>query len=157
MSYLRDDTEMPRTSVDMSQQWSACFLSWAIPIFKALNEVAMNKSLPSTRRTIAMQIATYLGIAHHILKSVPVYWIEPEVDNLCRVLLDDFASMICVRLELTHRYIYYRWTDLLYICVCVTGNNLLMRLSGHDIGARLVPSMAFTLFSADRFFIRTVS
>ncbi|KAL7946667.1 hypothetical protein V8C42DRAFT_318490 [Trichoderma barbatum] len=79
----------------MSQQYyNACFLVWAIPIFRALNEVAMNRSLPSARRSAVMRIATHLGLAYHALKLVPAYWVESEVDTLCQNLLKDFTVMI---------------------------------------------------------------
>ncbi|KAH0526124.1 hypothetical protein TsFJ059_009492 [Trichoderma semiorbis] len=70
-----------------------CFLAGAMDLFKALNEGLKEKRLPSARRRIAMQIATNLALTDHALKSIPVYWIEPEVDELCQTLLDNFVSM----------------------------------------------------------------
>jgi hypothetical protein len=85
----------------MAQQYSACFLSWAIPIFRILNEVAMDRSLSSDRRRVAIQIATHLGLAHHTLELVPIYWIESDVEDLCRMALHGFSRMICVSLNTT--------------------------------------------------------
>ncbi|KAL7781724.1 hypothetical protein V8C43DRAFT_297511 [Trichoderma afarasin] len=69
------------------------FLALAIHLFKALNEGLKEKRFPPARRRIAMQIATNLALTDHALKSIPVYWIEPEVDELCQTLLDNFVSM----------------------------------------------------------------
>ncbi|OPB36006.1 S8 family peptidase [Trichoderma guizhouense] len=70
-----------------------CFLALAIPIFRALNDGLKERSFPPARRRLVMQIATNLALTHHALKSIPVYWIEPEVDELCQMLLANFAYM----------------------------------------------------------------
>lgn len=85
-------------SMDLYLNNRDSFLALAIHLFKALNEGLKEKRFPPARRRIAMQIATNLALIDHALKSIPVYWIEPEVDELCQTLLDNFASMdkVCV-------------------------------------------------------------
>ncbi|KAL7929058.1 hypothetical protein V8C35DRAFT_325439 [Trichoderma chlorosporum] len=71
-----------------------CFSDWAIIVFRALNEVLKDKSLPPERCLTVMHIATKLGLIKSILDDTPVYLIEPEVYELCQILSDNFNSNI---------------------------------------------------------------
>lgn len=85
-------------SMDLDLSNRDRFMALVQPNFRALNEALKEKSIPAARRCIAMQIATNLALTHHALKSIPVYWIEPEVDKLCQTLSNNLTYMDNVRL-----------------------------------------------------------
>ncbi|KAK5989428.1 hypothetical protein PT974_10947 [Cladobotryum mycophilum] len=78
----------------MSEE-EACFIlaTWVQPISRDMTQVVANDKLPSSRRTAASDIATLLILIRTSLESLQVYWIESDVELLCRKLLNSLAGM----------------------------------------------------------------
>ncbi|KPM39540.1 hypothetical protein AK830_g7031 [Neonectria ditissima] len=75
--------------------------SWAKQFTRLLLEICRNmrKKLPRDILCKAGEIATRLQMVCPYIESLPRYWIEPDVDQLCRVMLKQLVT-ICLEFRL---------------------------------------------------------
>lgn len=83
----------------------ACYLlsSWAKQVTTVILQICRDaRRLPSAVRCAAGQIATWLKTVSPYIDSLPRYWIEPELENLCLEVLKRLAEMCAVRYNTPH-------------------------------------------------------
>ncbi|KAL2672487.1 hypothetical protein Neosp_013198 [[Neocosmospora] mangrovei] len=73
--------------------------SWAKQFSRVLLDICRSKQrrLPSNVLCLAGQIATRLQIVCPYIESLPRYWIEPDVNELCRGLLKHLTIISMIK------------------------------------------------------------